>query len=154
MGQSGQVDGYTEGRELFVDVGTPAAGALEPLLEPVAQTMLETNAPGCGTQGFVGDVGRPQSKYACLLVSQVAAFPRGQGTQYRTYLLASRINPAVALASRRRRRHIKAFVDDRQVAVVVQYTFVSRVTCEDRNPEVYVGLQFGRQGKILGGRRG
>jgi hypothetical protein len=63
------------------------------------------------------------------------------------------LNTPLALTARRLLRYRKAFVNDAEMAIVVQYTFVVAVDREYINPKIDVGLQLRGQRESFIGKR-
>ena len=111
--------------------------------------MLPTNSPGCGAQLLIRDIRRPQPQYTRFFRGQVVALATGQRVERCLELLSSGVDAPIALAARQIGGHIQAVIDDTEVAVVVQYAFIGRITGKDCHPEVDVRLQLGGFGKCF-----
>ena len=144
MRQRCYVGRYPERCERFMDVVPPATRALESVPETITKSMLVADAFHSLRQRLVSYVFGPQRLYACFFSTQVVALSRCERAQNRLYLLAPFVDASVSFTPRRFFRHIKPIVDDRKVAVIVQYALIDRVLRKYRYPEVDIRLQFGR----------
>jgi len=121
--------------------GFPASRTNQPRLEAVRQPLLEPNALFRPTQFGVRHIIGPQCQHPALLAGEAGAVAIQQRVQNRPVLVASPIRDAPALAAAGVLRQIHDFIDDAEIAIVVNRRLLRCDFGEDQAPESDIGLQ-------------
>ena len=119
MRQGCQVDRHAERREFGFDVVAPAAGANQPLAEPVGQTLLEAYSSGRCAQGLITDAFGPQTQNPRLFAAQSVPFATGERSERGLNRLAPALDAPLPFPARQFRGQFDALIDDPQMAIVV-----------------------------------
>ena len=152
MRQRGQLDRHPDRAQLVLDVGTPSPGTDQAFPKAVAESLLVADVARRIDQCRAAHVGGPQRKDPRFFAAQLVALAGGQFREDGLDGLAAPDHPALSLAPVQAVRKIDAFIDDVEVAGVVQYPLVGGIARKYADPEIDVGLQFGRLRERLGGR--
>ena len=102
--------------------------------------MLEAYALGCRQQLVVADVLGPECENPRLFRIEVIALAVGEAPQYAHQGIAALFHATVSLLAADAGGHVDALVHHGELAIVVQHALVGAVLCEDRYPEIDVGL--------------
>ena len=118
-------------------------------MKSIGETLLKPDLIPGVAQRLIAHVHRPQIENSLLLGRELIAFALRQRVENRLVVFPARLGSPLSLPPADACRDVETFIDDGEIAVVVQNPVITRVFGKYRHPEANIRLKLGRAWEVL-----